>query len=294
MSTATATLKTGTATATLGTGSLNASVKGGATLTANLKEAGAVASGYGTEYQAVYDALTTPPGATVAGYQNTMVEALVDAGYWAGLDIFYCFAQTTNGAGEALVNWINPALYAATAYNSPAFVALEGFTSDGTTAYIDTGINFGDGGTYNFARDDAMIGVYIKTNVIETRVEFGVLGLGDVYFYVSAGNAAMRINDDSNLLIAHADSRGMWLVTRTGANKNLFRNGATLGNKNTSSTGVVNADMYLLAWNNNGPGLFSNRQVSFWFAGKFSTMDAAAITTIIETYMDANGKGVIT
>jgi len=247
--------------------------------------------GFCDEYAAVYAALSAPGAYTSA--QNTMVCALADAGYWAGLDIFYDLGAAAEA--DVVINWVNPGTYNLTKVGTITHVANTGVTSNGTTGYYNTNINFGDGGAYNFVQNDAMIGCYIRTNVSETKVEYGVIGTGDIYVIpTSAGSARLRINDDSNLLIANADSRGLWLATRTGLNKNLYRNGASLGNINTASTGVVNADMYLLCWNSSGaPGLYSNRQVSIFFAGKFSTMDAAAITNIIETYMDAKGIGVI-
>ena len=38
---------------------------------------------FNSEYQTVYDSLTTKPPAAVASAQNTMVQSLVDAGVWA-------------------------------------------------------------------------------------------------------------------------------------------------------------------------------------------------------------------
>jgi hypothetical protein len=68
------------------------------------------------EYQAVYDAYTTKPSDAVATIYNTMVEKLVAAGLWSTQwDIVRGYGMTTNDAGEALINWINPSTFGATA-----------------------------------------------------------------------------------------------------------------------------------------------------------------------------------
>ena len=248
--------------------------------------------GFVAEYQAVYDVFSVKPPAAITAAQNTMVAGLVAGGYWAGLDWFYDAGAYAEA--DVLINWINPGTYNLTKNGTIAWVQNTGVTSNGTTGYYNTNCNFGDGGSYNFVQNDAMVFCYIRTNVSETKLEYGVLGTGDTYVIpTSAGNATLRINDDTNLLIAHADSRGFWSGTRTGVNKNLFRNGATLGNINTASTGVVNLPMFLLAWNSAGaPGLYSNRQVSIWGAGKVSTMNQPAIYNLIQAYMTAKGVQV--
>ena len=83
------------------------------------------------QYQAVYDYLTTKPSDAIAANQEIMCCTLVDAGIWQTRDLFYLLGQTTDGAGESLVNWVTPGTYNCTLVNVPTFVALEGWTGTG-------------------------------------------------------------------------------------------------------------------------------------------------------------------
>ena len=252
-----------------------------------------IISAYCSEYQAVYDAFSVKPPAAIAAAQNTMVADLVAGGYWAGLDWFYDAGAYAEA--DININWINPGTYDLTKNGIITWVQNTGVTSNGTTGYYNTNCNFGDGGSYNFVQNDAMIFCYIRTNIAENNIEFGVIGTGDIYNQVRnlGDNCVVRINDDSNLNQASTNSTGLWTITRNVATKSVVRNGSLFSTTSQTSTGVVNADMYLLAWNSAGPGLYSTRQISIWGAGKYTTMNIPAITTIIETYMDAKGVGVI-
>ena len=64
---------------------------------------------YCPEYQAVYDAYTTKPSDAVAAIDNTMVVGLVSDGVWAKLDVVWVYAAHINAAGEALLDWKQPA-----------------------------------------------------------------------------------------------------------------------------------------------------------------------------------------
>ena len=60
-------------------------------------------------YQAVYDAYTTKPDAATAIIWNYFVEQMLASGEWDLLDYFNVYAAHTNGAGEALLDWKQPA-----------------------------------------------------------------------------------------------------------------------------------------------------------------------------------------
>ena len=260
--------------------------------------------GFCDEYQRIYDDLEgigTPPGAAVAAAQNTMVCGLVDAGIWAKLDIFYLFAQTTNAGGEALMNWVTTGLYNATAFNAPAFVALEGFSGDGASAYIDSNWNC-NSDAINYALNSASMGAYVRTNVAENKYVFGVQDLTPDVTRVNPRLATnvgeWWINNAiKESVAAQMDSRGMYIITRSAANSRTgYRNKAVWGQDAAVSVGVPDGDVFILCQNVVGTGsnLITSRQVSVFFAG--SILDLAEVTIAtdaIETYMDSNGKGVI-
>ena len=255
-------------------------------------------AGFCVTYQVVYDSLTTKPSAAIATAQNTMCCVLVDAGIWAKLDVFYLFAQTTNGAGEALINWKLPGSFDATAFNAPAFVALEGFTGDGASAYIDCNWNPATNGI-NYTLNDGMIGLYSRTNLAESNQDAGVIVGGDliqIRLRSATDAAAWAVNDDGTEGVAgETDSRGLYIIQRTGVNaREGIRNLAAWGIDVRAVSGIPSGNMYVLARNNGGDEEWSGKQISFFFAGaSLSAGERTNLQNAIETYMYSNGKGVI-
>jgi len=258
-------------------------------------QTGAV-SAYSDEYQAVYDSFTTKPDAAIAAAQNTLVETLVSSGVWAILDVFYLFAQTTNGGGEALINWIAPGTFTATLVNAPAFVALEGFTGNGANQYIRTG--FIGGGIYNYQQNSASFGSYIRTNTGNNGYDIGCETAGaDARFYARQGDDwGVKINDGTAATNASLDSRGFWVANRsTVNNRQFYKNAASILSDVRVAVGVPGIEFYILTRNNAGsPSGFVDTQHSAGFLGGSLTQpDATSFTNAIEVYMDSNGKGVI-
>jgi len=253
------------------------------------------------QYQTVYDSFTTKPSAAIAAAQNTMVAALVAAGVWTKLDVLYIFAQTTNGAGEALKNWKLPGTYDATLVNAPAFVALEGFTG-AATKYIRTNWNPNSNGV-NYTLDSAFGAIYIRTNVKENSADFGAKDATHFAAYLATrwisgvdGDLYGRINTSVSSQIANTDSRGMFVISRETNNiVRVYRNKAQIIDAAVASSIIPNKEMYILCYNNNGVADFlSTKQVSFYAAGaKLLQADVNSLTDAFEVYMDSNGKGVI-
>jgi len=254
------------------------------------------AGGFCATYQTVYDFLTTKPSDAIAAAQNVMVCGLIDDGVWAKLDIFYLFAQTTNGASEALVNFVVPGTNDATLFNIPTFVALEGFTSNGTNQRINSPYN-PTSHAINYAQDSATVGCYIRTNTAETKSDFGVIGGANRNVNLITRNAGdqmlIRLNDNQPLGIASTDSRGMWIATRTGANvRTVYRNKAVFYTDASASVGVPDSTFQFLALSTQDG--YTTRQQSVGFiGGGFTQADVDNMTDRVEAYMDSNGKGVI-
>ena len=247
------------------------------------------------EYQTLYDTLTTKPSDVIAAAQNTMLCGLLDDGVWIKLDVFYLFAQTTNGASEALVNWVNPGVFDGTEFNGPiAWVSLEGYTGNGTTQRINSPYNPTIHAT-NYAQNSASAGCYIRTNVDENKDDCGAAGGARVYIISrNAGNASYEVNDATTNNGANSDSRGLWVVTRTAVNaRTLYRNkGIIHTTAGVASTGVPNATFQFLALST-FHGYGSKQQAMGFIGGGLTQTDVNNLTDRVETYMDSNGKGVI-
>ena len=228
--------------------------------------------GFCGAYKTVYDSLTTKPSASIANAQNTMVSTLVSAGIWGILDVFYVFAQTTNGDSEALKNWITPGTYDATlgGVPAPAFVALEGFTSNGTNGYIDCNWNPVTHGV-NYTQNSASGGCYSRDNVDDNRNAFGAYD-GTRFIQLALRNGATArwiINDGTVDTGAVAASTGAFILTRTAANaRGAYRNKVLLASDAQASTGMPNTNMFVLARSSSGvPANLTTRQISCFFAG---------------------------
>lgn len=256
-------------------------------------------SGFCAEYQAVYDAMTTPPSAAISEAQNTMWCAIVDAGIAAKLDVFYCYAQHTNAASEALINWINPGTFdgVLAGVPNPVFVALEGFTSDGSNGYINCNWNTNTD-SVNFQQNGCSLGAYSRTNLNQGGYLLGSRNgpLTILNPRNATSNYQIYVNTGTVDAAANADSTGLFIANRDAANnQDGYRNGVLVVNGVQVSTGVPNANLYVLCYNSSGsPTSFTTRQVSFAFAGaSLDANDRTNLQNAIETYMDSNGKGVI-
>ena len=256
---------------------------------------------FNAEYQAVYDAMTSKPIQAIAIAQNTMVATLISAGVWAKLDAFYLFAQHTNAASEALINWLNPGTYDATAVSSPAFVALEGFTGDGSLDYINTNLNPGDGGTYKYLLDDSSGGVYSRSDVQEDAYEFGARdganrGVTMALYFTGGSFLYSYANSDNPGNYVNSDSLGMYVTSRNNsADFQVYKNSVEIIDETETSILIPNYDIYALGQNNAGSLLVpSTKQLScLHLGGSLTPTEITALTNAVEAYMDSNGKGVI-
>ncbi len=259
-----------------------------------------IAGGFGAEYQAVYDSYTTKPDDATAAIWNTFVESIVASGEWALLDVLYVYAAHTNGAGEALKNWINPGTFDATAFNAPDFVANQGFSGNGSTRFINWNWNPNTNGV-NYVLNSASDGVYIRTNVNESAIDIGAAVSGTDYsFYIVSrlsNGVFFRVNTDTDFsTAANTDSRGMFIGSREASNIiRTYKNKVQLTDESDASVAVPSLDIYSLARNNDDTAdIFSTKQLSMVYAGdKFTQTNVNNFTDAFEVAMDALSTGVI-
>ncbi len=251
-------------------------------------------SPFPTEYKAIYDQYTTKPNSLEANAWSAFVKTLVDSGDWNELDLLLIFASHINNDSEALIDWINPEGDKASLINSPTFTKNEGFTGNGSNAYINTNYNPSVDGV-KYSQNSASLGIYCRTNVQESIFDFGLSASSKTYGQLrnASGNYLFRINDSSNLSGVNSDSRGMYILKRTGATaREAYKNKVSLGSDSASSSGVANLDFYVLSLNNNGsPTGYSTKQIAMFFAGS-ANINVDTITDAFETAMDALGKGL--
>lgn len=98
----------------------------------------ALVSIYEQESLALFAAMTTPPTTSRKGHINTLIRALKNAGVWAKLTKIAVLAAANEQT--ALLDWKNPGGIAFTKVGTIAFAANRGFTGDGATGYLDSGV----------------------------------------------------------------------------------------------------------------------------------------------------------
>jgi hypothetical protein len=247
------------------------------------------AAEYCDEYQAVYDAMTTPP-VTYDADQNTLVEDLKAAGVWSKLILFYVFAQETNGASEAYLDWIDPTGDDnCTESGVITFVANSHVVSDGAASYLITNWNGSTEGGGIFSQNAASIGCYILNNVAETKsaISAGTSNYIQLFPRSSGGSFQGKINCNDNVInTAIGTSAGFSVIVRPdAANLVSYKNGGDVTNLAEASTGV---DNYVLRLLNT-----STFHVAFAFVGGIlNATEVADMNTAVEKYMDALGIGV--
>lgn len=219
---------------------------------------------------------------------------------WAKLDVLYVYAQANNSDGEALKNWINPGTFNATLIESPAFVALEGFTGNQSDAAIDWNWNPSTN-AINYGLDSASIFSYSRTDMSGTvEVDAGAYDgthiveiLNDSSVPVKSGSI---LNAAGVAFRANGDTRGLFIGVRSNStHQELFRNNVGLGIHTENSTGKPNSTVYSLARHDqSGVVAPSSKQLSLAGAGGYlDDTERGVLITAFEAYMDSNGKGVI-
>ncbi len=234
----------------------------------------------------------------VTGFGATGVIGVVtNTSYQLYSGIFYCTNSTNNSlitasmsAGETIwidewdiQEWTN-----ATAYNAPTFTPDEGFTGNGSNMYIDWNWNPAANGV-NYLRDSASLGVYILTDVAETKGDLGVIESGITTKIISrtAGNIYLnRINNGANdMAPASTDSRGLHIIIRDGiTSRRTYKNSIDIYSDSITSNGVPNDNIYELCINNGGASLFNTKKhLCSFIGGKFNAAEILAISNIINT-----------
>ena len=301
MSTLTANLGKGSnLTADMGKGAdLTINIGIGSNLVAAMGPPGPAEEGYGTEYQAVYDAFPAKPDAAYSTIWNTMVAALVAGGWWTRFDVFHFRAVHTNAGGEAMINWKLPGTYNATAYNAPVHTAYEGLLYNGSNQYSNLNWIPSVNGV-NYVNDSATMLMYIRTNV-DTASRHGIFGAADlkqcaIIPRFGTTTYAMINNNTQSSVGGQADGSGLYINTRTAfAVHNVYRNKIPIMPGTVARIGVPTHSPYEGAHNNDDvAGGFRADQVAVHaYADGFTQADVDGVTDIIETCMDAMGKGVI-
>ena len=203
-------------------------------------------------------------------------------------DVMYILANET--AEAALRNLVKRS-HDATAVNNPTFTALEGFTGNGTSSYIDTNYNAATQ-AINYTLNTCSYGLYLKIlSSVTTGDLFAATTTGRIEIIGNNSVTGNRVYLNAlEKLISLTKNVGMWIDSRLSTTAISRMINKSYGTE-TNNAVIIPDSNVLIQKSAYG---YSNSQLSFLFIGKDLTQaNGNTITDAFEAYMDANGKGVI-
>ena len=215
--------------------------------------------------------------------KNSMVwDKLIEVGPFAGNNLNAALVKLVfPGGGSGVLTNVN---FVAGDYNESG--ASGGLNGDGTTKYLNTGLN-----AQATLPDNAHVSFYLRDDVSATgnRALIGALSGTDQYWLGALTNAQtnIRLGQTATATLAQNMSKGFYIGSRTAANAlKLYRNGVSAG---TDATPVAhskpNVNVYLFAFNTAGTaGAFLPGRGSFYSIGQgLSDVEAAGLNDAVRT-----------
>ncbi len=190
---------------------------------------------------------------------TTLIDNLVSSGVWAKLDALWIMCARTEA--NAILNLVSTS-YTLT-NNGCTFAADDGFSGDGVSDYIETGLNLST--ATQFQRNSSHLSLWVNNSTSAGAPMFGVnttACASDIWpKYSGDGKAYFRVNDDpantGSLGGTTSDSIGFYVASRTaasgaGAIKGYKNSSTPLVSASTASVAAINDTVVMLASKTNG------------------------------------------
>lgn len=234
-------------------------------------------------------AMTVQPSNQRKQHIDALFTSLRSSGVLAKLSHLYLLAAHDSQA--AGLNASAPGTNTLAAVNSPTFTADRGYQGDGSTSYLNTGVNLSGGGGLA-VQDSHHFSVWTRTESSANATEFGgsdiSVGARDVAGFLASRSAATTADS-----VTVASSVGHSLISRTASTGYArYRNGSALSAAVRTSAAFASQSLFLGARNNGAgaPMVFSARQISALTIGSgLDATESAALYTALNTYMQAVG-----
>lgn len=241
---------------------------------------------YDPAAHALFAAFSAPPNNARKTVISDLIIRLRYAELWLKIDYLQIYAAHDTNA--ALKNWKNPGTGDATLVNAPTFTADRGYTTDGSTNYVETNFNFSTATLYT--QNSAHWGFWSRTSGQTTNPTGWMDGTDGTAIQPrgSTDQSSHRINHAAATLGASTDGSGLFIASRsTSSNHVLSRNGVSI------ATGTATS----VARNNASPSLGRSTAVAFtpreWSmscgGANLSATERVLIYNALNTYMLAVG-----
>jgi hypothetical protein len=232
---------------------------------------------------------------------SDMVKALKGAGIWSKLDRFWVLAAEQ--ASHGLVSVRNPNnIYSsvwptsASTVNSPSFQANRGYTSNGTSSYINLNYNTSTQGV-NYTLNSACFGIWNRTSfgAGSSGIAIGGSdgGAGTNYIQPASSGFGIVAKMNGSTLFSQGSQTtqvGLLVLDRTSSSADhIWINGSLVKTNSDTSQAVYNANQYVCCYNGNGsPASFFTGQLSLAFYGS-GTINQNTFYNILQTFATKRG-----
>ncbi|MBG35940.1 MAG: hypothetical protein CMH92_09050 [Oceanicaulis sp.] len=240
--------------------------------------------------QAIIDQMSAPPASARQLLIDDLVTGLKADGIWTKLDALWVMAAHSEQAGK--INWKDPTGSALSTVNSPAFTTDQGYTGDGTSAYLNTNYAPSVDGV-SLTQNSGAAGVWVRA----TGASGNYLGVTDrtgvpehhLRIENNTGTNRARFNDVSWVSYATSSAANKLLASNRSSNNatQLYTNGTSDGSGTATAIGLPKYALYLLAQNFDGsPNGYTSGQISIAFiGGSLTSTEHANLYSRLNTYM---------
>lgn len=247
---------------------------------------------------AYFSRVTTAGGTLSATEQsaiNTLVTDLKGYGIWNKMKAIY---PMVGASAAACAQNLKSSSFTGT-FTSGWTFASTGATPNGTSAYMNTGLN----ASTQLTVSSNNITIYSRTNNSKNSYEYSAYASTTSGVYASIrwndGNlyaVSAKESAPNGIIIINSNSTGFHQVNRqSNTSFKVFRNSATLATNTNSNTGTMpNLNIYLATFNFNGSfGNYSNRELAFASIGDGLTdAEAANFYTAVQAFQTTLNRQV--
>ena len=238
----------------------------------------APAAGYDNDAQAYFDAMTTPPNAARKALLNALITGWKADGDWALIGYIALLASHDEQA--ARINVKNPAQIA-TAVGTLPFTVDRGFTGDGLSGYLETGV--ADNAMPNWTQDTGCIFAWVNQAPLVGGAAVGLSNLSSTRLQITPLAPTARLHNTTNVAGTTTNSVGLCSGVRVDSTTTrMYRNGALEGTATTGAAAATTAGTFQFFRSN---GVFLDARLAV--AGAGGLVDQAKFYARLATYLAA-------
>ncbi len=261
-------------------------------------------SGYDADLNTYITGLATPLSSGQLTLLNTFILSVKSGLSITNLsDAFDCMYILAGETAESSLRNLVSRNYDATAVNSPNFTALEGYKGDAISMALNLNYIPSTNGL-RYTLNNSGYGCYNRYNRANSSTKYaqGVIGTTSTWRAIQSLRSASTTSfaclnaTSGTTLTIGANSSGFYGMNRTASNVTRYLKNTIYALDDTdAAVALPNKKWYALCYNNNDTAAgFTDDQLSLIYIGRaLSDAEYLALLNAFETYMDANGKGIL-